>query len=126
MQIPSGKPIGMFNINTKSKPKTKHDADTEIKVAIVIKIKSETNPQEIKKMRGGGEVKRINESVGKTYITFVRFLPRMNSDMLLQRLCGRKLFTAIIALAALDYIPPNSGLVKKPPQTRKSLCQLWL
>lgn len=42
MQIPFGRPIGVFDINTKSKFKTKHDADTEIKIAIVIEIKSGT------------------------------------------------------------------------------------
>lgn len=40
MQILFGRPIGVFDINTKSKSKTKHDADTEIKIAIVIEIKS--------------------------------------------------------------------------------------
>lgn len=45
----------------------------------------------------------------KTYIAFVGFLPRMNSDMLLQRLCGRELFIAVMTLAALDYTPPIRG-----------------
>lgn len=87
MQIPFGRPIGLFMINLKSKPMIKH---------------------ETKKMRGKRSV-GVWGMRGKTYITLVGLLPRMNPDMLLQRLHGRELFIAEITFAALDYIPPDRG-----------------
>lgn len=85
-------------------------ADTEIKIGIEIEIKLGG----VMSARDAGDGHEVWGDVrcgvrGRAYVAFVRFLPRMNPDMLLQRLRGRELLIAVIALAALDYTPPNRG-----------------